>query len=97
MKITLATSHKVPSRDVCNPDFLQKMVNRCIVGFYRYGPFRFIVHHPKAPLDRLKTCLAKYERTGNREHLVDLANYAMAEFTYPSHPNAHFRPEDQGR
>lgn len=39
-------------------------------------------------------CVNKYIATGNTEYLVDAANYAMFEFMYPQHPNAHFRATD---
>lgn len=75
------------------------MINRCIVGFHRYGPFYMIGRYSnsdKPPISRLKDCLKRYERTGNRELLVDVANYAMGEFTNPHHARAHFKCLDQG-
>lgn len=98
-EITLLTSKRIPRAACCNEDFLQMMVNRCIVGFHRYGPFYLIGSQPRSwrkPLDRLEGCLEKYKKTGNRELLVDIANYAMGEFTNPHHPKAHLKCEDQG-
>ncbi len=99
MKIELLGSDRIPSAAVCNRNFLQMMVNRCIVGFHRYGPFYRIGRHSKSdkpPITRLKECLKKYERSGNRELLVDIANYAMGEYTDPHHHGAHFKCLDQG-
>lgn len=42
----------------------------------------------------LQLCIKKYADTGNTEYLVDAANYAMFEFMYPQHPEAHFRATD---
>ncbi len=97
--ITLRGSSRIPQAAACNREFLQMMVNRCVVGFHRYGPFYLVGRHSrsdKAPIARLKECLKKYERTGNRELLVDISNYAQAEFTSPHHPRAHFKCLDQG-
>jgi hypothetical protein len=42
----------------------------------------------------LKKRLKKYEETGNTEWLVDIANFAMIEYMYPQHEQAHFRATD---
>ena len=98
-EITLQVSTKIPKRACGHEEFLQMMVNRCIVGYHRYGPFYAIGRHSRSdrkPLDRLTECLKKYEKTGNRELLIDIANYAMSEFAVPHHPKAHLKCEDQG-
>ena len=97
--ITLNVSAKIPKDACCDAGFLQMMVNRCIVGYYRYGSFRRIGRTDasnRIPMDRLKECLKKYEGTGNREMLVDMANYLMSEFVAPHHHKAHLKCEDQG-
>ena len=97
--ISLNVSRRLPLADVCNPGFFQAMINHCIVGYHRYGSFSRIGRHSKSdrlPLDRLRECLGRYDRTGNLEYLIDMANYCMGEFTSPHHPKAHFRPIDQG-
>ena len=40
--------------------------------------------------------LLDYIRTGNAEHLVDIANLALVEFTAPSHHAFHWSPADDG-
>ena len=42
----------------------------------------------------LEKRLALYKETGNTEWLMDVANYAMIEFTHPKHPDAHYRATD---
>lgn len=66
--------------------------NRVGMSFYKYGPARknFASGNVQA-IPTLELCLQKYKDTGNTEYLCDLANYAMFEFMYPQHPNAHFR------
>lgn len=69
--------------------------DRVETSFYKYGPARknFGTGNVKA-IPTLERCLQKYKDTGNTEYLCDLANYAMFEFMYPQHPNAHFRATD---
>lgn len=69
--------------------------NRVETSFYKYGPARknFATGNVQA-IPTLELCLQKYKDTGNTEYLCDLANYAMFEFMFPQHPNAHFRATD---
>ena len=67
-------------------DFLQKMVNRKAIGGMRYGP----PHNSQKYLSRLKAELKTYEKTGNAENLINIANYAFLESFAPEHPQAHF-------
>ena len=74
--------------------FVTGMQNRVLLAGFRYGRF---ADPEKSKYDFLKGMekkLAAYKRTGNTEHLFDLANYAMLEWIWPSHPDAHFRAED---
>ena len=82
-------------------DFIQKMKNRMITSFYKYGPLASNANRkdPDTRIDEiasLKKRLQLYEETGNTEWLVDVGNFAMIEFMYPQHPNAHFRATDSG-
>ena len=72
-------------------DFLQKMINRMAFGHFKYGPL--VLAFPKEidAIQTLRKGLKAYKDTGNTEYLVDVANYAMIEFMFPSHPKAHFR------
>jgi hypothetical protein len=95
--IVLLTSNKIHWEAYYNKEFLQKMINRMIIGHYRYGPMRLMgktEKSTKTPLQRIKMTLAQYNKTGNIEILVDLANYCMSEFTYPSHKKAHYKDLD---
>jgi hypothetical protein len=61
-------------------DFIQKMANRMVQGFFKYGPIE--VSRPGS-IDRMKSLrqrLERYESTGNTEWLVDAANMAMIQF-----------------
>jgi len=41
--------------------------------------------------DKTDIDIQRYKDTVNTEYLCNLVNYAMFEFMYPQHPNAHFR------
>jgi len=80
--------------------FVEKMQQRMIVGFFRYGPLRearakgIRRDHIKSIIKHLRS----YLKTGNQEHLVDAANLCMVEAALnPScHPAPYFRSIDDG-
>lgn len=68
--------------------FMQRMLDRRFVGQLRYGE----PMSRQKYLARLKKELAVYERTGNYEQLVNIANYAALEGIAPQHCKFHFDP-----
>ena len=74
--------------------FLQGMINRMIVGEAKYGTLSKDRIDKVDCLKSLQQRLDKYEETGNTEWLMDAANFAMMEFMFPKHSNAHYRPTD---
>jgi len=80
-------------------DFVEKMKNRMIASYYKYGPLALNVHRKNKDdnvdvIASLQKRLNLYGETGNTEWLVDVANFAMIEFMYPQHSEAHFRATD---
>lgn len=65
--------------------------NRIVVSHYKYGWMHECYPHISDAVKSLEERVDLYKRTGNREWLVDVANFAMIEFMYPRHPEAHFR------
>lgn len=65
--------------------FIQRMANRIAVGEIRYGK----PDAKKKYLTRLKLELKEYNRTGNGEHLFNIANYCYLESVAPEHKNYH--------
>lgn len=65
--------------------------NRVEMSFYKYGSARknFGTGNVQA-IPTMELCVKKYQETGNREYLMDAANYLMFEYMYPQHPKAHF-------
>jgi len=74
--------------------FLQGMVNRMGVSYFKYGAVREAYPSRVDAIRSLKQRLDQYEKTGNTEFLMDAANFAMIEFMAPRHPKAHFKATD---
>lgn len=74
--------------------FLQGMLNRIGISHFKYGNMADSYPYKVNALDCLKERLRKYEQTGNTEWLMDVANFAMIEYMFPDHEQAHFRATD---
>lgn len=85
---------RVPVPSEISMDFIQGMVNRMTVSFFKYGPVSDAYPDHVRALPSLQDRLAKYAETGNTEFLIDAANFAMIEFMRPAHPQAFFAPTD---
>lgn len=82
------------SRD-WDTEFIEYMKNRILVSHYKYGWVSDTYGKKLASaLESLKKRVELYEKTGNTEWLVDVANFAMIEFGYPTIKGAHFRATD---
>ena len=75
-----------------NEDFDQKRKNSMEVSYYKYGKASLNYPNNCDAIASLKKRLELYEKTGNKDYLVDIANFAMLEYTYPKHKNAHYKP-----
>lgn len=76
-------------------EFDELRKNRMVVSYYKYGPIR--KNYGEGLVDAIQSLekrLMKYKETGNTEYLLDIANFAMIEFMFPQHPNAHFKQTD---
>lgn len=76
-------------------DSLRK--NRMATSYFKYGPIR--TNYGEClinSIENLEIRLKKYKETGNKEFLVDVANFAMIEFMYPKHDNSYFDSECHG-
>ena len=79
-----------------NDDFEQAMRWRLVMGAFRYKMFREQKRERRDNLPSIERHLQLYRETGNGEHLVDIANLALVEFTLPSHPDFYFKSVDDG-
>ena len=72
------------------------MRNRLLMGAFRYAPFSSQRVREYDNPDGIRRHLEEYLETGNGEHLVDIANLALVEFTKHYHPLFHFQAHDDG-
>jgi hypothetical protein len=76
-------------------EFEVYMRNRLIMGAIRYG---LIGAAGKPQYDRIASMVKRlhnYTATGNKEHLVDVANLCLLEFVECNHPHQHFHSIDE--
>lgn len=77
-------------------EFEHLMRNRMLVGSFRYGRLN---RKKGVKYDRIGSMLRRlenYQKTGNKENLVDVANICLCEFVECVHPKAHFESVDDG-
>lgn len=95
MKIDLKIfkSSETLSAEISIP-FVQGMLDRMIVSYYKYGAIKASFPSHISALDSIQLRLDKYKDTGNTEYLIDVANFAMIEFIHPSIVGAEYKPTD---
>lgn len=75
-------------------EFVSAMEKAMLVSFYKYGSAEDAFPAKVDALESAQERVDKYLETGNKEYLIDAANFFMLEFMYPSHPRAHYTPTD---
>lgn len=93
MKLQIEWPDGVPV-DQFSLDFVQKMANRMVQGYAKYGP----IERVRRDVDRIKSLqqrLDKYRETGNSEWLVDAGNMAMIQFILDGPENFHATPTEE--
>ncbi len=68
--------------------WFQRLADRLSQGECRYGPGSA---HQKYHT-RLKLEMRAYNKTGNEEHLLNIANYCFLEANFPEHKKHHYDP-----
>lgn len=89
----ISISAPCPSSEF-SEEFVQGMLNRMAVSYAKYGAVADAYPSRVDAIASLKARLDRYDRDGNTEWLMDVANFAMIEFMRPRHPEAHFRATD---
>lgn len=89
----METSEQILHRDFSN-EFVSLMKNRVVVSHHKYGWMSDMYPELAQAVKSIQTRVDKYLETGNKEWLIDVANFAMIEFKYPSLPEAHFKSTD---
>jgi len=77
-----------------SPVFEKLMRNRLLMGSFRYGCLHDVNKPKYNRVQKIKDKIELYERTGNLECLVDIANISLMEFEEGEHPLKHFMSTD---
>lgn len=89
------TREQILARDFSEA-FVSKMRNAIEMSHYKYGwaskTYPELAQAYKCIAERLEC----YERTHNKDYLIDVANFAMLEFLYPAFADAAYIPTDSG-
>ena len=78
-------------------EFIHKMKNAIEMSFYKYGYSSKTYPELAQAYKSIQARLELYEKTHNTEYLVDVANFAMLEFLYPSFEDAVYKPTDSDK
>ena len=77
--------------------FISKMKNAIEMSHYKYGwaskTYPELAQARKCVQERLDL----YNKTHNKDYLVDIANFAMLEYLYPSYADAAYTPTDSDK
>jgi hypothetical protein len=87
---------KAPASEFCEP-FVEGMRERMTISYFKYGLVADAYPLKVDALESLQMRLEKYVETGNKEFLMDAANFAMIEFMHPKHPKAYFEATDSNQ
>lgn len=90
------TREEILKRDFSEA-FINKMKNAIETSHYKYGWASKTYPELAQAYKCIKQRLELYEKTHNKEYLVDVANFAMLEFLYPAFVNAHYTPTDSDK
>ena len=71
--------------------FIQGMLDRMAMSYSTYGAVKDGFPDKIDALKSLSGRIHKYRTTGNTEWLMDVANFAMIEFMFPTIEGAHFK------
>ena len=87
------TREEILKRDF-SEEFVVKMKNAIELSHYKYG----WASKTYPELAQAYKCIAErldlYFKTLNKDYLIDVANFAMLEYLYPSLDGAYYKPTD---
>jgi hypothetical protein len=90
---TMAELNEAALPKLDDPSYVALRLARMRMGHLRYGANGWDPDAKHAPMIRAK--LDAYEKTGNREFLVDISNLAYIEWLHPTQPGTYFHAEDR--
>ena len=74
--------------------FILKMKNAIEMSHYKYGWASKTYPELAQAIKCVQERLDMYEKTHNKDFLIDIANFAMLEYLYPSYEDSKYVPTD---
>lgn len=89
----METREQILARDFSN-SFIDKMKNAIEMSHYKYGWANKCYPELAQAYKCIRERLECYEKTHNKEYLIDVANFAMLEYLYPAFADAKYVATD---
>ena len=89
----MITREEILKRDF-SESFITKMKNAIETSHYKYGWANKTYPELAQAYKCIRERLDAYEKTHNKEYLIDVAGFAMLEYLYPAFTDAHYTPTD---
>lgn len=77
--------------------FIEKMKKAIVTSHFKYGWARKTYPDLAQAHKCAKERLEEYEKTHNKEYLIDVANFVMLEFMFPAFADARYIPTDSDK
>lgn len=90
------TREEIFKRD-WSKEFITKMENAIETSHHKYGWMSDTYPELAQAVKCIQERLDLYNKTHNKDYLVDIANFAMIEYKYPSYPDAKYTPTDSDK
>lgn len=87
------TREDILKRDF-SEEFILKMKNAIEMSHYKYGWASKTYPELAQAIKCVQERLDMYEKTHNKDFLIDIANFAMLEYLYPSYEDSKYIPTD---
>jgi hypothetical protein len=87
------TREEILKRDF-SEEFILKMKNAIEMSHYKYGWASKTYPELAQAIKCVQERLDMYEKTHNKDYLIDIANFAMLEYLYPSYDDSKYIPTD---
>lgn len=75
-------------------EFINKMRNAMEMSYYKYGHAKKTYPELAQAHKCIQERLDLYLKTHNKDYLVDISNFAMIEFMFPSFSDSRYLPQD---
>ena len=92
----METREEILKRDFSD-EFINKMKNAIEMSHYKYGYMSKTYPELAQAYKCIQERLDLYVKTHNTEYLIDVANFAMIEFMYPSFKDSKYDPKDSDK